>query len=88
MNSPIEKWVRRVISGPGGLHDYERFELAVPTIPRDEAVAIWIIQCLGNNTSPDTAAVLDEIRRRREAVMKPGDNYGNGSGNGSGYGDG
>jgi hypothetical protein len=61
----ITQWITGIIDGPGGLHDFERCEFASPTVPRDEAVAAWVIRCLANVRCEDSDGVLAEIQRHR-----------------------
>jgi hypothetical protein len=64
----ISEWIHQIISGIGGLHDYEKYELAVPRIDRDEAAASWAIRCLANPKSETAGWVLDAIIERREKL--------------------
>ena len=61
----IAEWIHEVIDGCGGLHDFERCEIAVPNIPRDEAVASFVIKALANPECNGSAGVLDAIMNRR-----------------------
>jgi len=64
----IQEWITGIIDGPGGLHDFERCELASSTVPRDEVVAAWVIRCLANVNCEDSEGVLLEIQQHRAAV--------------------
>lgn len=66
----IEGWCADIILGPGGLHDFERREMATANCDRDVAVAAWVVRCLGNDASAATRAVVDAIVERREAGAK------------------
>jgi hypothetical protein len=66
----ISEWITGIIDGPGGLHDYERCELASPTVPRDEAVAAWVIRCLANPRCEDSDGILAAIQEQREKCTK------------------
>lgn len=68
----ISVWINRIIDGPSGLHAFEHFERATPTVPRDEAVAAWVIRCLANPECDGSADLLAAIQRRREKVEKRG----------------
>ena len=61
----IRTWVHEIIDGIGGLHDFENHEIATPNMPRDEAVAIWILKCLGNRKCEGSQKVLNEILKHR-----------------------
>lgn len=43
----IMEWCESVITGSGGLHDFERCELAVPKCNRDVAVAAGLCAAWG-----------------------------------------
>lgn len=59
----ISAWIKSRIDN---LHDFERCEAALPTIPRDEAVGAWIIRCLANPECDGSAELIEAIVRRRE----------------------
>jgi len=61
----IQEWVNNIIDGTTGLHAFERFEFATPTIPRDQAVAAWVIRCLANPDCEGSGDVLAAIAARR-----------------------
>lgn len=56
------------ITGVGGLHDYEYYEMATPKagVDREIAVAVWIVKCLANDKSNKAQAVVDAIVERRQ----------------------
>jgi hypothetical protein len=65
----IYAWVHKIIDGPGGLHDFEYYEMAVPNIPRDEAIAVWTLRALANPESEEAGkivALIQEHRNQRE----------------------
>lgn len=66
----IDDWIKQIIDGTGGLHAFERCEWAVPTVPRDEAVAAWVIRCLANPDSEGSGDVLAAIMERRRKVNR------------------
>lgn len=66
----IRTWVHEIIDGVGGLHDFETYEIATPNMPRDEAVAIWVLKCLGNKECDGSQKVLNEIIKHRKEVTK------------------
>lgn len=68
--SVIEQWCADIILGPGGLHDFERHEMATPSCDRDVAVAAWVVRCLGNDASAAAHAVVDAIVARRKVGAK------------------
>jgi hypothetical protein len=67
----IKTWVHDIIDGVGGLHDYERYEMPVETMPHDEAVAVWVIRCLGNPNCAGADEVLQAIidHRAKQDIM-------------------
>ena len=65
----IEKWVNRIINGLGGLHSFEDHEFATPNIDRDEAVARWVIRCLGNKNCEGSQEVIDAILKNRATLQ-------------------
>ena len=66
--SPIEEYCAKIINGSGGLHAFERHELAGAKRDRDEAVAIWTIKCLANPRSEGSARILELIQERRKEL--------------------
>lgn len=64
----IPEWITQIIDGPAGLHSFEEHEIATPTIPRDEAVAAWVIRCLANPLCEGSEEVFQAIAARREKV--------------------
>lgn len=65
VSDTIGAWIHDVIDGSGGLHSFEYHEMATPNIPRDEAVAHWVIRALGNDASKDAQVVFEAIAERR-----------------------
>lgn len=59
----IPAWIKGRIDN---LHTFERCELALPTIPRDEAVAAWIIRCLANPDCDGSEEMIAAIVKRRK----------------------
>ena len=66
----IREWITDIISGVGGMHDYERCEVAVRNGDPDEVVAIWVIKCLANPKCEGSKEVLEAIAKRRAEVRK------------------
>ena len=60
----IMAYCESIITGTGGLHDFEKYELAVPNCHRDVAIAAWVIRCLGNG-GEDAGNVVNAIVERR-----------------------
>ena len=52
----------------GGLHDFEKYELATPNCDRDVATAAWVIKCLANPQSDGAEYVLNAIMERRNQL--------------------
>ena len=65
----IMAFCESIITGSGGLHDFEQHELAVSNCDRDVAVAAWVIRCLGNGGN-DAGDVVDAIVARRAELKK------------------
>ena len=64
----IMTYCEKIITGVGGLHDFERYELAVPNVDRDVATAAWVIRCLANPKSEGSQQVLEAILERRREL--------------------
>jgi hypothetical protein len=64
----MREWIHKIIEGVGGFHDFERYEMALPNIPRDEAIAGWVIQCLINPKCVGSEEILQEIIRHRQNI--------------------
>lgn len=59
MNKTIlYKFVKEIINE---LHEFENCEIAIQTIPRDEAVAQFVIRCLANPDCEGSREMLDAI---------------------------
>jgi hypothetical protein len=61
-------WCHDVIDGVGGLHDFEKYELAVSSLPRDEWVASWVVRCLANSERVETQNIVDAIVAHRKGA--------------------
>ena len=70
MDNLIQDYCESIITGVGGLHDFEKYELAVPKVNRDVATAMWVIKCLANPDSKGSAEVLKAIQERRRDLEK------------------
>lgn len=70
----VQKFCETIITGKTGLHAYERHEIAVPTVNRDVAAAMWVIRCLSNPSNPDSLEVLQLIAEARKQ-LSPNDTY-------------
>lgn len=67
----IRAWIHEIIDGIGGFHDYERYEMPIETMPHDEAVAVWVIKCLGNPKcfgSDDVLQIITDHRGKQEII--------------------
>ena len=64
----IMQYCTRIITGVGGLHDFEKYELATPNCYRDVATAAWVIKCLANPQSDGAEYVLNAIMERRNQL--------------------
>jgi hypothetical protein len=65
LDTPIDDWLIGAIEGPGGLNDFEYYEMAVANCSDRLATAIWVIKCLGNNMDDETESVLQAVIERR-----------------------
>jgi hypothetical protein len=61
----INTWIKQVISGPGGMNNYEETEVVVWHKPEREAVAAWVIRCLANPECEGSEDVLNAITLQR-----------------------
>ena len=66
----IMQYCEKIITGAGGLHDMERYELATPNCNRDVAVAAWVIKCLANPKSEGSENILSAIIERRKELAR------------------
>lgn len=66
----VSAWCHGIIDGVGGLNDFERYELAIPTVPDRELAAQWTLRCLANPDCKGSAEVLSAIIERRERLPK------------------
>ena len=66
--NPLNTFASKIISGTGGLHDFEEYEMAEPNIDRDEAIAIWTIKCLANPGCEGSREIFDLIADRRKEM--------------------
>lgn len=58
----IYAWVHKIIDS---LHDFEHYEMAVPNIPRDEAIAVWTLRALANPESEEAGKIVALIQKHR-----------------------
>ena len=65
MDIDIMHWCEETIAD---LHTFERCEMAVAKVPRDVAVAAWVLRCLANIRCPGGLAVLEAIHERRDSL--------------------
>jgi hypothetical protein len=68
MSNCLVDFAHDCIHGSGGLHDFEDREMATPNIDRDEAVARWVLRCLGNIDYELSSRALEAILEHREGV--------------------
>jgi hypothetical protein len=47
-----------LIEGPGGLDDFEYYEMATMNYRRDIGVAMWVVRCIGNAPGSDLAQAI------------------------------
>ena len=67
----LHDFCESIISGTGGLHSYERHEVAfIPDDRRDMAVANWVIRCLANPGCEGSEFVLERIIAKRESLSE------------------
>lgn len=62
----IHNWIDQVISGKGGFLSWELNEMAVHKVPREQAIAAFVIRCLANRCCKGSKEVLQEIIAERE----------------------
>lgn len=67
--SPIMDFCYQIITGPGGLDEFQRHEWAVENEPHDVCVAAWVVRCLASPACENSQMVLDAILERRKKVL-------------------
>jgi hypothetical protein len=69
------QWVRDIIRGVGGFHDFEHYEKAVfgagSPEDRDEGLACFLIRVLANPAHASSAEVLKAIHEKRGDAQDP-----------------
>lgn len=60
VESPTEQACIDLIEGPGGLDDFEEYELAVMNTRREIGVTMWVVRCIGNNPDGELARAIRE----------------------------
>lgn len=68
----IDKWIDQAINGGGGFLSYEEHEFVIFHVPREQAVAEWVIRCLANPDCEGSKEVLDSILEQRENKSENG----------------
>lgn len=66
----ISKWCHDIIKGSTGFESYEYHEFVIWHIPRECAIAEWVIRCLANTGSKDSEMVLNSILAHRKDKLK------------------
>lgn len=66
--NPIYQFAEKIITGVGGMHDYEKYELATPNFDRDVTTAIWVLKCLANPKCEGSDYMLQLIQDRRQQL--------------------
>lgn len=64
-SDPIMEFCQQIITGVGGLHDFQYYEMAVENEPHDVCVAAWVVRCLANPHCENSQMVIDAILERR-----------------------
>ena len=62
----ILEFSEKIISGVGGLHDFEYHEIATPNYDRDVVVAIWVLKCLANPDCEGSKEAIEAIIEKRK----------------------
>jgi len=62
----ILEFSEKIITGVGGLHDFEYYEMATPNYDRDVVVAIWVMKCLANPLCDGSDEVIQAIIEKRK----------------------
>lgn len=65
-STSIQLWCKEMISGPAGFLSFEEHEWPMWTIPREQAIAEFIIRCLANPDNKGSDYVIKSIVARRE----------------------
>ena len=66
----ISEWCKRIITGPAGFISYEDHEWPIWHVPREQAIAEWVIRCLANPADKGSEMVIDSIIERRKMTKK------------------
>jgi len=66
----ILEFSEKIITGVGGLHDFEYHEMATPNYDRDVTVAIWVIKCLANPLCEGSDEAIKAIIEKRSEEIK------------------
>jgi len=61
----ILEFSEKIITGVGGLHDFEYHEMATPNYDRDVTVAIWVMKCLANPLCEGSDEAIQAILEKR-----------------------
>jgi len=62
----ILEFSEKIITGCGGLHDFEYHEMAIPNYDRDVTVAIWVLKCLANPLCEGSDEAIQAIIEKRK----------------------
>ena len=62
----IKEFCEQIITGSGGLHDYERCEMPMYKNERDIEIAIWTVRCLANPDCEGSDIAINAIIERRK----------------------
>lgn len=65
----IPDWINEIVDGPGGMADYERYELVVWHVPDRQAAIGWVLRCLANPSCEGSEKVLAAIQERRQQAI-------------------
>lgn len=63
-------FAKQIIEGPGGMNDFERYEIVVFHNSERVAAAVWTLRCLANPECEWSQEVIDHILAVRERKRK------------------
>jgi hypothetical protein len=68
--TPLDRWVRWIIHGPGGMVAAEEREMIKWAGDDRTAVANWVLRCLSNPDCEGSADALSDILERRAELLR------------------
>lgn len=66
-SNDITEWCKEMITGPAGFISFEDHEWPMWHVPREQAIAEFVIRCLANRDNEGSNHVINSIIARRES---------------------